>query len=79
MNFVIGVPVRLETGDYVWQRAGAPQIQGSIRAENVTFLGGQDGPPSLGGSFQLIANDLPLYDVKVPTTQIDTGKGRAPR
>jgi hypothetical protein len=79
MNFLIGVPVRLETGDYVWQRAGAPQIQGSIRAQNVTFLGGQDGPPSLGGSFQLIANDLPLYDVRVPTTPMQTGRNSLPR
>lgn len=79
MKFLIGVPIRLETGDYVWQRAGAPQIQGSIRAEAVIFQGGQDGPPSLGGSFQLIANDLPLYDVKVPSTPMDTGKNSAPR
>jgi len=80
MKFKIGVPIRLETGDYVWERAGAPQIQGSVRAEAVTFLGGQDGPPSLGGSFQLIANDLPLYDVKVPSTPINTqGKNSVPR
>jgi hypothetical protein len=79
MKFLIGVPIRLETGDYVWQRTGAPQIQGSIRAENVVFQGGQDGPPSLGGSFHLIANDVPLYDVKVPATPIETGKNSAPR
>jgi hypothetical protein len=79
MKFLIGVPIRLETGDYVWQRAGAPQIQGSIKAEAVTFQGGQDGPPSLGGSFQLIANDLPLYDVRVPSTPMDTGRNSAPR
>jgi len=73
MKFKIGVPVKLDTGEYVWQRAGAPQIQGVVRAENVTFLGGQDGPPSLGGTFQLIANDssLSLYEVKVPTTVMD--------
>jgi hypothetical protein len=79
MKFQIGVPIRLETGDYVWQRTGAPQIQGSVRAETVIFQGGQDGPPSLGGSFQLIANDLPLYDVRVPSTPMDTGKNSAPR
>jgi len=79
MRFLIGVPIRLETGDYVWQRTGAPQIQGTIRAQAVTFQGGQDGPPSLGGSFQLIADDLPLYDVRVPSTRLDTGKNSAPR
>src|SRR6476469_3425580 len=66
MKFQIGVPTRLETGNYVWQKKDLPQTQGVIRASSVIFLGGQNGPMSLGGSFQLIANDLPLYDVKMP-------------
>jgi hypothetical protein len=82
MKFKIGVPIKMEEGQYVWQRAGAPQIQGVVRAEAVTFLGGQDGPPSLGGTFHLIANDssLSLYEVKVPTTPMDPpGKGSVPK
>jgi hypothetical protein len=70
MKFQIGVPTRLETGNYVWQKKDLPQTQGVIRASSVIFLGGQNGPMSLGGSFQLIANDLPLYDVKMPATNV---------
>jgi hypothetical protein len=79
MRFQIGVPPRLETGTYVWQRKNAPQIQGNVKAEAVTFQGNQNGPPSLGGTFQLIAKDeeLPLYEVKVPSTLMDA-PGRPP-
>jgi hypothetical protein len=80
MKFQIGVPVRLEAGNYIWQRKDAPQITGLIRAVSVIFQGGQDGPPALGGTFQLIANDLPLYEVRMPATHMDPlGKTALPR
>ena len=80
MKFQIGVPTKLEVGNYVWRRKDSPQIQGIVRANAVTFQGGQDGPPSLGGAFELIANDLPLYEVKMPATHVDpVGKSNAPR
>jgi hypothetical protein len=80
MKFQIGVPTRLEVGNYTWQKKDSPQLQGLVRATSVTFLGGQNGPPSIGGTFQLISDDLPLYDVKVPTTQLaPVGKGSVPK
>ncbi len=80
MKFQIGVPVRLEAGNYIWQRKDSPQITGLIRAASVIFQGGQDGPPALGGTFQLIANDLPLYEVRMPATHMDPlGRNAVPR
>jgi hypothetical protein len=80
MKFQIGVPVRLEAGQYIWQRKDAPQITGLIKAASVIFQGGQDGPPALGGTFELIANDLPLYEVRLPATHVDPlGKNAVPR
>jgi len=77
MRFQIAVPPRLETGTYVWQRKDAPQIKGSVRAATVTFQGNQNGPPSLGGTFQLVSDDVDLYQVKVPATLMDA-PGRSP-
>jgi hypothetical protein len=80
MRFQIGVPPRLETGKYVWQRKDSPQTQGSVRANAITFLGGQDEPPSLGGAFELISDDVSLYDVRIPPTRVQLpGKSSLPR
>jgi hypothetical protein len=72
MRFLIGVPLKLESGRYTWQKKDQPQTTGAIKADAVTFLGGQNGPPSLGGRFQLMSSDgdVSLYQVKVPTTLI---------
>jgi hypothetical protein len=76
----VGVPARLETGNYVWQKKGSPQVQGLIRANAVTFQGGQNGPPSLGGAFELIADEVPLYEVRMPATRVETqGRNPVPR
>ena len=80
MKFQVGVPTRLESGNYTWQKKDAPQIRGIVRADAVTFQGGQDGPPSLGGAFQLINNDVPLYEVRMPSTRMEPpGKNSIPR
>jgi hypothetical protein len=80
MKFQVGVPTRLESGNYTWLKKDAPQIRGTIRADAVTFQGGQDGPPSLGGAFQLINNDVPLYEVRMPSTRMEPpGKNSIPR
>jgi hypothetical protein len=77
MKFQIAVPPRLETGTYLWQRKDAPQIRGNIKAESVTFQGNQNGPPAIGGTFQLVSDDVDLYQVKVPATLMDA-PGRSP-
>ena len=73
MRFQIGVPPRLESGTYVWFRRNAPLIEGTVKAESVIFQGNQNGPPSLGGTFQLVSKDvgLDLYQVKLPATLMD--------
>jgi hypothetical protein len=80
MRFKIGVPTKLESGSYVWRQPGSPQTQGMVKADTVIFQGGQDGPPALGGTFQLVVdNEVPLYKVKMPATPIDVpGKSVAP-
>ena len=68
--FRLGIPTRLEAGRYRWQQ-GDKIVEGSIRERSVTFLGGQSGRPSIGGTFELLSPDgEPLYKVTLPTTEV---------
>ena len=59
-------PSRLETGAWTGL-AGA----GQVRQRSLTFLGGQSGPPSLGGRFDLLGPDeRPLYRVTIPLQEL---------
>ena len=70
MNFAVGSPTRLASGAWQWTR-DAQVSSGVVSAQSVTFLGGQDGPPSIGGTFQLLNPDgKPLYRVRVPVTEL---------
>jgi len=70
MHFVIGSPTRLESGVWHWIRNNQ-NSSGDISARSVTFLGGQDGPPSIGGSFDLRNPDgLAVYRVNIPVTEL---------
>lgn len=41
--------------------------EGSVQERSVTFLGGQSGPPSIGGRFDLIGSgDRAIYRVTIP-------------
>ena len=53
MRFAIGVPTKLESGRWQWTSDPA-QKSGGVSERSVMFLGGQDGPPSIGGSFDLL-------------------------
>jgi len=68
--FRIGVPTRLESGQYHWE--GQDEVLGGpVRASSVTFLGGQSDNPNLGGVFQLLsASGDPIYQVRLPTTEV---------
>jgi hypothetical protein len=83
MRLLIGVPPKLESGTYDWEKKDVREnTAGTIRAGYISFLGGQDTPPSLGGTFELISTDgdVSLYQVKVPTTLIDApGKNKLPK
>ena len=73
MKFLIGVPTRLESGNYQWNQDSVV-TQGTVSASSVHFLGGQSGPSSLGGFFQLKSDDVTLYEVRVPPTMLGTPK-----
>jgi hypothetical protein len=68
MRFAIGSPTRLESGTWQWNH-NSQQLTGTVAARTVTFLGGQDGPPSIGGAFDLLnAAGTAQYRVNMPVT-----------
>jgi hypothetical protein len=70
LHFGIGSPTRLESGAWQWTRTGSSK-NGAVSARSVTFLGGQDGPPSIGGVFELSGDDgTALYRVNIPVTEV---------
>jgi hypothetical protein len=71
MHFAIGSPTRLDSGAWSWTRSNGARDKGNIAARSVTFLGGQDGPPSIGGVFDLVdAGGKPLYRVNIPVAEL---------
>jgi hypothetical protein len=67
LRFQIGVPTRLASGRWT-----GPGGAGIVQERSVTFLGGQSGPPSLGGRFDLLGpNDAALYRVTIPVQPLD--------
>jgi hypothetical protein len=66
LHFAIGSPTVLQSGDWRWSRPGG-LLSGTAAARSITFLGGQDGPPSIGGTFDLLGN-VAAYRVNLPLT-----------
>jgi hypothetical protein len=66
LHFAVGSPTTLASGNWHWSREGQ-LLSGQVSAPSVTFLGGQDGPPSIGGTFEL-AGPNQLYRVNLPLT-----------
>ncbi len=77
--FRIGVPTRLESGQYHWE--GQDEVlEGRVRASSVTFLGGQSDNPNLGGVFQLLsASGEAIYEVTLPTSEVKRPEIGIPR
>jgi hypothetical protein len=72
MHFAIGSPTTLESGTWRWMRKGQ-LLSGTVASRSVTFLGGQDGPPSIGGSFDLLGSDSTArFRVRIPVTPLKT-------
>lgn len=72
LRFVIGSPATLERGAWRWARQNI-QSNGTVAARSVSFLGGQDGPPSIGGRFDLLGPDgAPRYRITIPLTELKT-------
>jgi hypothetical protein len=67
LRFTVGVPTRLESG--TWKGLGS---EGRVRERSVTFLGGQSGPPSIGGRFDLLGpDDQARYRVTIPVQPLN--------
>lgn len=70
MSFRIGMPTRLELGEYSWLRDGQ-KTKGTVHERAVTFLGGQSDRPHLGGLFELLSREgLVQYTIRLPTSEV---------
>lgn len=69
MHFEIGVPTRLSSGTWRWNRNNNVS-SGPVLQHSISFLGGQSGPPSLGGSFDLVQAASPRYRITIPLTEL---------
>lgn len=67
LHFAIGSPTTLASGTWRWSRTGE-LLDGTVEARAVTFLGGQDDGPSIGGTFDLVSGGNSLYRVNLPLT-----------
>jgi hypothetical protein len=67
LHLAIGSPTTLQSGTWRWSRPGG-LLNGKVSARSVTFLGGQDGPPSIGGTFDLAGAHGLRYRVTIPLT-----------
>ena len=76
LHFAIGSPTTLESGTWRWARSG-PLLTGTVAARSVTFLGGQDDGPSIGGVFDLTGGGQDLR-VTLPLTVLPRHFSQAP-
>jgi hypothetical protein len=77
LRFDIGSPTKLNSGRWQWSRDGR-LVSGPVAERSVMFLGGQDGPPSIGGSYDLLdSNGVAQYRITIPTTELETKLPRA--
>jgi hypothetical protein len=71
LHLAIGSPTTLKMGSWRWRRDGQT-LGGALAERSVMFLGGQNGPPSVGGSFDLLGPEgVAEYRVAIPTTQLE--------
>lgn len=73
LRFKIDTAAQLESGRWRWVRGGHITERGSVAARSVMFLGGQNGPPSIGGIYDLLdANGAAAYRIAIPTTELES-------
>jgi hypothetical protein len=80
LHFAIGSPTKLKSGRWQWARDGRV-LTGTVAERSVMFLGGQSGPPSIGGRFDLLDSaGAAKYRITIPTTELQlrlpVGAGR---
>ena len=72
MTFAVGAPTKLTSGRWEWMRDGS-QNSGTVAERSVMFLGGQNGPPSFGGRFELLdPAGVAQYLITIPTIELRT-------
>jgi hypothetical protein len=69
LHFAIGSPTTLQSGTWRWSLPGDLR-EGTVSARSVTFLGGQDGAPSVGGTFDLTGAGGYAFRVTLPLTTL---------
>ena len=79
LHFAIGSPTMLASGAWRWSRPPNQMLSGTISGRSVTFLGGQDGPPSIGGTFDLAESGAATYRVTLPLVALPRGYSQATR
>jgi hypothetical protein len=67
LHLAIGAPTTLRSGTWRWSRPGG-LLNGTVSASSVSFLGGQDDGPSIGGTFDLTGAGGLRYRVTIPLT-----------
>ena len=77
MRFEIGAPTRLVSGLWRWTRNNGA-TSGTVAERSVDFLGGQSGPPSFGGTFDLLFDGTPRYRIRIPLTELTNRLNRPP-
>jgi hypothetical protein len=72
LHFAVGSPTILQSGTWQWSRPDhdVSLLMGTVSARSVTFLGGQDGPPSIGGTFDLTNAYGAACRVTIPLTSL---------
>jgi hypothetical protein len=72
LHFAVGSPTTLQSGTWQWSRPDhyVSLLMGTVSARSVTFLGGQDGPPSIGGTFDLTNAYGTACRVTIPLTSL---------
>ena len=69
--------LRSEERDLIEHRRAQAAEEKAAAARSVTFLGGQSGPPSIGGIFDLVGpSGAALYRVNIPVTELKPIRGR---
>jgi hypothetical protein len=70
LHYAIGSPVSLASGTWHWTRNNQ-LMTGSVAARSIDFLGGQSGPPSIGGNYDLLdGKGAAVYRVHIPVTEL---------
>lgn len=74
----VGTPTRLSSGTWRWTRNNTA-ASGAVAEHSLSFLGGQSGAPSIGGTFDLLQNGAAHYRVSIPLTELKTRLDRPAR